>query len=495
FDGQFWASNRSYTVVLDDTPERIADKLAIYGTDKEKEKIAAEVMRLNTPDPNNLSAPLDLQPGQEIRVPYTVGLKGEVTALYAELSGRLWIGTSYGILRMDDVWQVPGYRVHEVQSYQTLAELLEVPPTTPALDQDLYKTAIMDINDLGTEDVTAGQTLLVYRNPAAAPVHAISSRRDKTYFATSQGLLEYDGVSWDKAEIMGLDKTTVAQVQSVDNEIWFAGDKKLVAKANSTTDISTMYVKWLPELADDLYYAFASFASHKEGWGTFGGNFIYMSYGTMARTSETGDPQGTFESFDLALTGSYGTSITDKIKSGVSAKLLYSKLADQGAAAEQGKGTSTGFAVDFGFLYHLTRRLNLGLAITNLGPEMAYIDAVQSDPLPRNLAFGFAYKALQTDYYYLLVTSEVNKSLVGVDDSFREELRQLVLNGGAEFSYASLLAVRAGYIYDQEGDIKTATLGVGIGPVGIFKFDFSYIPSTKNGVLDNILRISFAVQP
>ena len=139
--------------------------------------------------------------------------------------------------------------------------------------------------------------------------------------------------------------------------------------------------------------------------------------------------------------------------------------------------------------------MDLGLAITNLGPDMAYIDAAQSDPLPRNFAFGVAYKVLQTDYYHFLVTAEVNKSLVGVDDSFREELKQLVLNGGGEFLYGNILALRAGYIYDQEGDIKTATLGIGLGPVGIFKFDFSYIPSTKDGVLDNTLRISFAVQP
>jgi len=494
FDGQFWTDSRSYTVVLDDTPERIAGKLAIYGTTAEKDAIAAEIARLNAPDADSPSS-LDLQPGQQIRVPYTVGIRGKVTALFAEVSGRLWVGTTYGILHLDDVWHLPGYRIHEVQSYQTLAELLELPPSTPALDATAYQEAVMEINELMTDEVQAGQTILLYRNPAAAPVHGIAARRDKIYFATSQGLIEYDGVSWDKAEIMGMDKTNVAQIQAVDNEIWFASDRKLVAKANSTTDISMMYVKWLPELADDLYYAFASFASHKEGWGTFGGNFTYISYGTITRTGEQGQDLGTFESFDLALTGSYGTSITEKIKGGVSAKLLYSKLADQGAGTEQGEGTSTGFAVDFGFMYHLTRRLNLGLAITNLGPDMAYIDAAQSDPLPRNLAFGFAYKALQTDYYHFLITSEVNKSLVGVDDGFREELKQLVLNGGAEFSYASLLAVRAGYIYDQEGDIKTATLGVGIGPVGIFKFDFSYIPSTKDGVLDNTLRISFAVQP
>ena len=89
----------------------------------------------------------------------------------------------------------------------------------------------------------------------------------------------------------------------------------------------------------------------------------------------------------------------------------------------------------------------------------------------------------------------MNKSLVGVDDPFRDELKQLVLNGGAEFLYSNILAIRAGYIYDQEGDIKTATLGIGLGPLGIFKFNFSYIPSNTDAILANTLRLSLSVQP
>ena len=87
----------------------------------------------------------------------------------------------------------------------------------------------------------------------------------------------------------------------------------------------------------------------------------------------------------------------------------------------------------------------------------------------------------------------MNKLLVGVDDGFKEELKQLVLNGGAEFVYANILALRAGYIYDQEGDIKTVTFGIGLSPVSTFNFDFSYIPSNSDVVLGNTLRYSLAI--
>ena len=506
FDGQAWSSSYSYTVILDDTPDKIAKKHTIYGTDSEREQFIAMMKELNTAPAEITdtagadsvaelapSPELVLDPGTEIKVPYVAGFKGEVTSLLAWGEGHVWIGTTYGLIhRTEDGISLTGY---SDQTYE-IGDVIGESAANCPLDSLTYIQAVTDINDLADKGPQAGQTLKLYNNPTAASVHAMASRGDRIYFGTSLGLIVFDGTAFSMADFQNLSETEVIDVMSIDNEIWFSGEDRVVCKANSKTDISMMYVKWLPELADDLYYAFASFASHKEGWGTFGGNFTYISYGTITRTGLSPDDiQGTFDSFDMALTGSWGTSLTNKLKAGLSAKVLYSKLADQGAGEEQGEGTSTGFAIDFGFLYHMTRRLDLGLAITNLGPDMAYIDAAQSDPLPRNLALGFAYKVLQTDYYHFLTTAEVNKSLVGVDDGFREELKQLVLNGGMEFLYANLLALRAGYIYDQEGDIKTATLGVGLGPVGIIRFDFSYIPSNSDVALENTLRISVAIQP
>jgi hypothetical protein len=258
-----------------------------------------------------------------------------------------------------------------------------------------------------------------------------------------------------------------------------------------------MHVNWLPELASDLYYEFLSFVSSKEGWGTFGGNVTFITYGSITRTGESGVELGTFEAFDIAGTVSYGTALTDKLAGGVSAKIIYSRLADVGAGQEQGKGTSTGFAVDFGLLYNWTQRMTLGMAVTNIGPKMAYIDAAQADNLPTNLGVGFAYKLLRTDYYQLLVTMEANKLLVGLDDGFNEfkTSEGVILNGGGEFTYANLIALRAGYIYDDEGQVKTLTLGVGLRPISQLRFDFAYIPSNDEVVLANTIRMSIAFLP
>jgi hypothetical protein len=231
-----------------------------------------------------------------------------------------------------------------------------------------------------------------------------------------------------------------------------------------------------------------------EGWGTVGGSITFISYGTFVSTDAFGKETGQFEAFDFAFALSYGTSLSSSLKGGISAKIIHSRLApDLGAGKEVGTGTSTGFAIDLGILWNLNPRLTMGLALTNLGPKMSYIDAEQSDDLPRNMALGFSYKLLRSDYVQMIVTAEINKLMVGLDDSSSDELKQSVINGGAEFTYANLFSARAGYIYDQEGDIKTPTIGFGLSPFTWGEFDFAYIPSQDDFSLANTLRISLRI--
>jgi hypothetical protein len=89
----------------------------------------------------------------------------------------------------------------------------------------------------------------------------------------------------------------------------------------------------------------------------------------------------------------------------------------------------------------------------------------------------------------------LNKQLVGLDDGFSTELGEIVYNIGAEFMYSDLFAIRAGYIYDAEGDVKTLTVGVGVHPIDIIKFDFAYIPTDAAVALANTLRISVSILP
>ena len=138
----------------------------------------------------------------------------------------------------------------------------------------------------------------------------------------------------------------------------------------------------------------------------------------------------------------------------------------------------------------MTDRLSWGLAVTNLGPKMTYIDAAQSDDLPRNLALGVAYQVLRSEYTSLIATVEMNKLLVGLNKGPKSELSEAIFNGGMEFTYAGMFSARAGYIYDQEGQVKTPTVGFGLSPFAWGGLDFASIPSQKEFSLANTLRIS-----
>ncbi len=537
YDGRSWRQTRSHTVSIDDTMERIAARYSIYGTEADKllfleryeelagqaaldegstpeTDLATETVGIDTAnvdtsfvdttmtadepaadtlaseDVSGTDAPFS--PGDIIRVPLVASIKGKVTAIYVDLKQRLWLGTDYGIFEFDGrSWKTPGYKDHVLVEGETLETFVASRTNMSAEELSAYKDQLIDLNDLGADQPEVGASIRVYSNPAARPINSIAADGSRVFFATENGLIEYDGVNWSRSSLKGLTRANIVGVNTLGNESWIASDNKMVIKGRGHSEVSLMHVNWLPELADDLYYEFFSIVANKQGWGTFGGSVTFISYGTFARTME-GSPEivGEFESFDIAIAGSYGTSLTNKLKAGITFKVIYSRLADQGQADEVGDGTATGFGVDLGLLYHFSPRLTGGLAITNLGPEIAYIDAAQSDPLPRNLAVGVAYKLLQSDYTQLLVTAEMNKLLVGLDDASMKELKEMVFSGGGEFVYANLIAFRGGYYYDQEGSIKVPTIGFGLAPFSWGEFDFAYVLAPKGHALGQTLRIS-----
>ncbi|MBD3167275.1 PorV/PorQ family protein, partial [bacterium] len=117
-------------------------------------------------------------------------------------------------------------------------------------------------------------------------------------------------------------------------------------------EVTMMHVNWLPQFKlNDLYYDFISYAHHVPDWGTFGGNIVFLNLGETERTNEFGQTLGTFSSYEFALTGSYGSVMSDNMSLGVNMRYIYSHLSDRGAGAELGSGVATSIGVDIGWLY------------------------------------------------------------------------------------------------------------------------------------------------
>ncbi len=253
------------------------------------------------------------------------------------------------------------------------------------------------------------------------------------------------------------------------------------------TSFTGMHNKALPELVDDFYYEFLG-GTHSFGpAGGIGGNITFYSYGSQLRTDGSGNELGTIESYDLAASASYGVKVKENLAVGGTFKVIYSNLSPVGAEAEKGDGRAFTFAVDAGILFtDVVPRLNLGIVWQNVGPDIAYIDRDQADPLPQNLRVGIAWQAVQKEQHRLTLVYDAYKSLAQRDKSFlvsaifgltddkpRTELEQIVHMGGVEYVFADLIALRTGYFYDSIGVVKYPTFGVGISWRS-YHFDLSH---------------------
>jgi len=280
-------------------------------------------------------------------------------------------------------------------------------------------------------------------------------------------------------------------------------------------EFSGMHASWLPQFnLGDMYYDFASYIQHFNGLGTFGLSAIYLTLGEQEYRDENNNFLGTFDSFQLALGLSYGTQISENLSVGSSVKFIYLKLTDSnisvGAQSTDGTGTSVG--VDLGLLYNpnwFSKRLTFGLNIQNLGPKVTFVDAAQADPIPSNFKGGIAYKALDSEYNKLTFTADVNKLLVkrnedGTSDPFYKaifsswgdggldyQIKRASFSGGAEYWYANLFSLRAGYFYEDIGKRRFATFGAGIR-YSMYQFDFGYIAGEEDHPLSETMRFSLS---
>jgi hypothetical protein len=484
-----WSNTFSYTVAVNDSAQSVLGRA--YGN-IDLERVETRVASLQMRDMQG-----GLEAGSALNFPYAPMFEGNITALVMDNDNNLWVGTTLGVKRFNGkAWTSYGYKAVKIEKETTPEQFAKDYLKTE--DQDRigsFVSLIKKKNTIPEGSLPAGKIIYVYANPAGSPINALYDQGGKIYVASLYGTFSYSGGRWERYYHEGLNRTNTKDIVGEAGEIWFASADRVTIYAHGKKELSFTHANWLPDLAPDLYYEFLGYVHPVGSMGTLGGNITFLSYGTIVTTGETSsEATGTISPFDVAFTLSYGTHASKSMAVGLSAKVIYSRLSVVGAGQEVGRGQGTSFAAEGGILYSLSRKLRLGVVLTNLGPNMSYIDAAQSDALPRNLAVGFAYRLVDSPYNRLTLVGEVNKLMTSLGDGFSQELKQAIENVGMEYWYGSLLALRAGYIYDQEGQVKTPTLGVGLQYKGKYRLDFAYIPSSQNTPLANTLRTSLTVR-
>lgn len=271
-----------------------------------------------------------------------------------------------------------------------------------------------------------------------------------------------------------------------------------------------MHTKLVPGLADDVYYEYLGYSQPLEGVGGVGANIIYLTYGKSVAVGDDEVEKGEFTSYEIAATASLGFKVNENLGIGASLKVVYVNLAPAWATEDGRAGTGQSFAVDLGGLYRIqtpflsSDQLNVALVLTNLGPDIAFIDEGQSSPLGHIVKLGFTYQVFNTQQYGFRVSYDFNQPVIvsesgtGFFDRLVDFKRPLfksreepIQNFGGEFLYAQnniLAAARIGYIYDPEGTIEDLTFGLGFG-LGSFKIDWAMVPQSKF-LDDNVHKFS-----
>jgi len=308
----------------------------------------------------------------------------------------------------------------------------------------------------------------------------------------------------------GMGHAYVAQVDDAFAGYWNPGAMAF----NRKVQFAGMHTNWLADVFDDIYIEYLGWNQYFEDIGNIGAHAIFLTYGKQDRMSEDGQYLGEFSSWEGTLALSYANQVTDNLGLGLTFKFIYSDLAPEGTGqTEIGvKGRGMSFAFDFGVksegvdfgqvmvgpyngilaayngVASLTgmnrasysyfslpvRRLDFGLNLQNVGPNITYVDDAQSDPLPMNWRMGLSYRLMESEYNRLTLNADMNKLLANedpfyqrivtawYDDPFEDELESTIFNVGAEYTYFDLLSLRAGYIYDKAGDIIGPSFGAGI---------------------------------
>jgi hypothetical protein len=453
----------------------------------------------SVPDTTVAVAPTKwLSEGNKIKLPFGKFRYG-VTALEVDQNKVVWVGTAAGLMSFDGkAWTRYGYNVFTVAAgdsttpgkAMTAQEIAEkVLPGADSSKVALLAANINDYNDLSGSAVEPGQVVYVYNSNTGSAIRSVGMVYGDLVVGTEYGLIKKTDEGWEPVDIEGLDHKQVVSSYDYNGQAYYASSTGITNGTKGRSEFILMHVKWLPNLTGDMYYEFLSFVHNIRGMGTIGFSVIFLTYGAIDFTDANGTQIGTGHPFEITGCLSYGTSLTNSLKWGMSVKIIHSRLSPQGAGAEKGSGIATDFAFDTGILYKLTRRLQFGAAVTNIGPNISYIDAAQADPLPRNLGVGLSYRLIDSPYNRLIVQGELNKILTKLNKGIGKELEFAIRHVGMEYWYANLIALRAGYMYDKDGQVKHFTFGAGLQYQSL-RADFAYIPSSTDSPLANTLRIS-----
>jgi hypothetical protein len=271
------------------------------------------------------------------------------------------------------------------------------------------------------------------------------------------------------------------------------------------------YGQLVPDLASDVWTmnagaggGFQIMSSGDEIKIRAGGGirFGWLDYGTWEARDGRYGYLGVFSSSERYLSVTLGGGIGFRnilyFGAGASVKPVWIDLAPAAATPHRQPGNGSGVAFDAGLLAMVDvpglpggARImpSIGLSFLNLGRSITFIDPDQAAPLPKNYRVGIGVRVESPSLKEIddmlgtrIPIGTVSVSYDIIDNRLNREERCVAYDSalihciasekpksfdnwglGAEFAILQALFLRYGYVYDEDGNIKGSTYGLGLG--------------------------------
>jgi hypothetical protein len=325
---------------------------------------------------------------------------------------------------------------------------------------------------------------------------------------------------------------------------WNAGKMAFV---ENDMGFSLSYSPWLGRLVNDMFVSYLTGYRRIDDKSAWGIDLRYFNMGDIQLTDGRGNELGEFTPRDIAIGGTYSRKLSENFGLGISARFIHSNLSGNISSvggAESRPGVTVG--ADVGIYYNKEvysggspGMFSWGATITNIGPKITYNSADDLDFIPTNLRVGMAYLISFDDLNSITFALDLNKLMVpsppiwlrnedgslATDENnnlildpstnsrdpnrpllsgmfgsftdapggFREEMQEVMISFGMEYSYNKLFHLRTGYFYENpnKGGRRYFTMGLGYVYKEKLAFDFSYlVPQVQNHPLAETLRVS-----
>jgi len=164
-------------------------------------------------------------------------------------------------------------------------------------------------------------------------------------------------------------------------------------------------------------FIYGQFIGYRGAWAV---GATYLDYGTFQERTAEDIFLGEFSARDLAIQGTYSYQLTNTIRAGVTAKLLYSGYE---------RYSAWGLAADLGLSYvHPQGNFTAGLVFKNLGGEIKSFEN-ENQSMPWDIQLGLSHKMRHAPFRFHLTAWQLNRWDMSIyrqkdSNSFGEELEE-----------------------------------------------------------------------